>query len=90
MCGGFIGRIWTEMASPLLLRFDRYCSNFAASGDARSRTPLQLGRRHERDDLGVRLDELDSGLSPAALDHLLQPFYTTKSTSLGLGLSICR
>jgi C4-dicarboxylate-specific signal transduction histidine kinase len=40
---------------------------------------------------GVRVAVRDSGpgLTPAALEHLFEPFYTSKPNGLGLGLSIC-
>jgi PAS domain S-box-containing protein len=38
--------------------------------------------------VGVR--DSGPGLMPESLDRLFDPFYTTKSTGMGMGLSICR
>ena len=41
---------------------------------------------------GVLVAVRDSGpgLDPASLEHLFDAFYTTKSSGMGMGLSICR
>ena len=38
----------------------------------------------------VSLRDSGPGLDPATLEHLFDAFYTTKSSGLGMGLSICR
>ena len=55
--------------------------------------PRQLVIRTERDDGNrVRLSVQDAGvgLDPQSLDRLFEPFYTTKSGGMGIGLSVSR
>jgi PAS domain S-box-containing protein len=44
----------------------------------------------ESDDVLVAVRDSGPGLSPASLGRLFEAFYTTKSSGLGMGLSICR
>jgi NO-binding membrane sensor protein with MHYT domain len=38
----------------------------------------------------VAVQDSGPGLNPESFDHLFDPFYTTKSGGMGMGLSICR
>jgi len=53
---------------------------------------LQIGLARTPDEKFIRIDVADTGtgLSESVTDRLFQPFVTTKSTGMGLGLSICR
>jgi signal transduction histidine kinase len=53
----------------------------------------ELVVRSEQDGGGgvvVSVHDTGPGLEPAALERLFEPFYTSKKTGLGMGLSICR
>lgn len=49
---------------------------------------IDIGLRSTADQVTLTLRDHGPGLSPDALEHIFEPFYTTKATGLGLGLSI--
>jgi signal transduction histidine kinase len=63
----------------------------AMSGATQGERDLMI-RTAVADDDGVLVAVIDSGpgLQPASLERLFEPFYTTKTGGLGVGLSICR
>jgi PAS domain S-box-containing protein len=61
------------------------------SGTSDGPRELQIStRRIDSGDLLVAVRDSWPGLAPATLERLFDAFYTTKTTGLGLGLSICR
>jgi signal transduction histidine kinase len=55
-----------------------------------SRELLISTRKAEGGGVRVAVRDTGPGLTPAALEHLFEPLYTSKPSGLGLGLSICR
>jgi PAS domain S-box-containing protein len=52
---------------------------------------LLIGSRIESpDNVVVTVQDSGPGLTSGSLDHLFDPFYTTKANGMGMGLSICR
>jgi signal transduction histidine kinase len=45
---------------------------------------------NEAGELQVSVRDSGPGIDPEALERVFQPFYTSKDTGLGMGLSICR
>jgi signal transduction histidine kinase len=55
--------------------------------------PRRLVIRTERDDpdrVRLTVEDVGTGLDPAAADRLFDAFYTTKSDGMGIGLSVSR
>jgi PAS domain S-box-containing protein len=74
----------------VILNLLRNASEAMSSVDDR---PRQLLIRTERDDLdGVRLSVQDAGVGfePGGAERVFEAFYTTKSSGMGMGLSVSR
>ena len=46
--------------------------------------------RADQRDIRVVIQDSGPGIAPASINRVFDPFYTTKSSGLGIGLSICR
>jgi signal transduction histidine kinase len=63
----------------------------AMSGvDEKTRELFINTRQAESNGVLVRVRDSGPGLTPAILERVFDAFYTTKSSGLGMGLSICR
>ncbi len=61
-----------------------------SSGGERARELGITTRNLDPDQVQVTVEDSGTGLDPNALDKIFDPFYTTKPTGMGMGLSICR
>src|SRR5206468_7975886 len=60
------------------------------SVDAGARV-LRLRSEHSGStDALILVEDSGSGIDPNGLERIFEPFYTTKSNGMGMGLSICR
>src|SRR6476659_626733 len=50
---------------------------------------LLISTRHEPDGVSIEVRDSGPGFAPADFERVFEAFYTTKSSGLGLGLSIC-
>ena len=51
---------------------------------------LLISSRSEPDGVSVEVRDPGPGFAPGDIDRVFEAFYSTKSSGLGLGLSICR
>jgi len=56
----------------------------------RARVLLVKSEANESGDVFVTIEDAGPGIDPKSLDNIFQPFFTTKSKGMGMGLSICR
>lgn len=61
-----------------------------AMSEASVRTLVVSARRLDDGWVEVAISDFGPGLTPEVLQRLFQPFVTTKSSGMGVGLSICR
>jgi C4-dicarboxylate-specific signal transduction histidine kinase len=68
------------------------CVNAADAMDAVTNRDRVLKVMSERQSSGVSITVEDSGagVEPKNIERIFEPFYTTKSDGMGMGLSICR
>ena len=64
------------------------CKNAAESGSDPGEIEVIL--KHERDGWRLQVEDRGKGMSDEALASALLPFYSTKKSGSGLGLSLCR
>jgi C4-dicarboxylate-specific signal transduction histidine kinase len=62
----------------------------AMSGISEGRRELLISTSKVEPGVLVAVRDSGPGLPPATLEHVFDPFYTTKASGLGMGLSICR
>jgi PAS domain S-box-containing protein len=61
-----------------------------SSVDERARELLITTRNMDADQVQVTVKDSGTGIDPNTLDKIFDPFYTTKPTGMGMGLSISR
>lgn len=59
-------------------------------GDNEPRDLLIESREKDGGNILVLVSDSGSGLDPATVDRIFEPFYSTKQGGVGIGLSICR
>jgi C4-dicarboxylate-specific signal transduction histidine kinase len=82
---------WLRAGSSHLDKVRQGLTNIVEDGHRDGPKELLISTgRVETSGVSVVVEDSGPGLKPAMLERIFESFYTTKSTGLGLGLSICR
>jgi two-component system sensor kinase FixL len=66
------------------------CDAMSQSEAGRRQLTIRIGQVKGRDKVEVSIFDQGTGISPGIMQKIFEPFYTTKSHGMGLGLAICR
>ena len=62
----------------------------AMSADEKGSRELSIRIEHQADGALVQVRDSGPGVDPGNVERVFEPFYTTKNSGVGMGLSICR
>lgn len=74
----------------VLLNLLRNAMEAIEQGGAFAREITVSLERSARDEIAVQVADRGKGIADADLERIFEPFYSTKSTGLGVGLALCR
>lgn len=61
-----------------------------AMSESQRRELVVTTARRDQETIEISVADSGQGLAPEVVEHLFQPFVSTKRSGMGLGLSICR
>ncbi|MGH2481296.1 MAG: ATP-binding protein, partial [Ktedonobacteraceae bacterium] len=80
---------WRPPATPLL-EFARLVLAEEELAEESTRSSICLSGQEQRTFVEISVSDTGSGIAQDDLEHIFQPFYTTKAHGIGLGLPITR
>ena len=87
--------LWDVEADPIeiqqvVVNLVRNAGDALAKGDCRQREIVIETRNKDRSDVEIVVSDSGPGISREVADRVFEPFYTSKSDGLGIGLGICK
>ena len=87
-----VGKLPTEQATFDEMQFEQVMINLLKNASESGSTPdeITVAVKHAAPGFRIEVADRGNGLSEGALRDALLPFYSTKPTGSGLGLTLCR
>lgn len=79
-----------EMQQVLINLISNASQSMSASASQKRLVTITLDAPNEADHISIAVRDTGNGLGADAKQNLFKPFFTTKTTGMGIGLSICR